>query len=497
MSLNPQRNKTTKKCGLCGLATFPPHTYSNCPEKDKHSKLFASLSAKALSRKRPNRPQTAIERVEPPPRMFTQLSPPPPPAVVIRPLTTFPSSPIAPFLISSLEPLPFPEMSLVPTPEFDIDTFVPTQELNTTAQLVTLDSVKQMMAHFESRFASLQAELREQQQKTAEHEHRVAEHEHRVAEHERRAVEQERRAAEQERRAAEQELKIEELIGSSRSHEQDLRNLKQAIIYQCYAWQIGLVVTPADLSIIGYSEVDLNSIHSFHLGDICLFLSDHPETKSNQVNTIWLIMERMLQNHDTESLTLKHNQKVISLPTSEARNHLLSTTLPDRKALLALRLRLVRRQILTDFSAFRASQQHRVSLTATQSETLTRLESLVRNMPFAIPETIPGSGIGKSFFTMLLLEKFSTDHDNEDIASSSSSPPLSPCYRLSEKSVGVFVYLFLCLTVDDCSLKPSSIINFERWRTFMNIFNHLIRDLQTTPLPAPLLDSQRIQNHNN
>jgi multidrug efflux pump subunit AcrA (membrane-fusion protein) len=323
-------------------------------------------------------------------------------------LTAFPSSPIAPYLSSSIESLPFPESTLLPTQEFDIDTLVPTQEFNTTAQLVTLDSIKQIMAqqqaHFESRFTSLQEELREQQRKTAEQERRADEQE-------RKADEQERRADEQERRADEQAQKVEELVGSSRSHERDLRNLKQAIIYQCYAWQAGPFITPADLSTIGYNEVNSHSIHSLHLGDLCLFLSDHPEKKSNQVNTIWLIMERMLQNHETESLVLKHNQQKISVTGSDARNHLLSTSLPDRKELLALRLRLVRRQILADFSAFRSSQQHRVSLTGTPSETetLTRFEDLVQNLPFAIPETIPRSGIAKSFYTMLLLEKFSAE----------------------------------------------------------------------------------------
>jgi hypothetical protein len=386
MSLNPHTNKTNKKCGLCGLATDPPHTYLNCPKKDDLPERFASLTAKAQTRKRP-RPQTAIEHVEPPPRIFTQLSPIPSPAFVTRPLTAFPSSPIAPYLSSSIESLPFPESTLLPTQEFDIDSLVPTQEFNTTAQLVTLDSIKQIMAqqqaHFESRFTSLQEELREQQRKTAE----------------------------QERRADEQAQKVEELVGSSRSHERDLRNLKQAIIYQCYAWQAGPFITPADLSTIGYNEVNSHSIHSLHLGDLCLFLSDHPEKKSNQVNTIWLIMERMLQNHETESLVLKHNQQKISVTGSDARNHLLSTSLPDRKELLALRLRLVRRQILADFSAFRSSQQHRVSLTGTPSETetLTRFEDLVQNLPFAIPETIPRSGIAKSFYTMLLLEKFSAE----------------------------------------------------------------------------------------
>ena len=66
--------------------------------------------------------------------------------------------------------------------------------------------------------------------------------------------------------------KVEELSASSRSHEADLRNIKLAVICQCYAWPAGPFITQDDLLTIGYSELSIESVHSLQQSDVCLFL---------------------------------------------------------------------------------------------------------------------------------------------------------------------------------------------------------------------------------
>ena len=285
-------NKTAKikKCGLCSQSTNPPHTYLNCPRKDELPERYEKLASKAQSRKR-SRSQIMAESAATA-RIFTEISSPCPAQrgqaeAVISPrllLSEFPSSPIAPYLAGSVEPLPFQ------FPEDETNRQQHHSSQFTESDRIELEDLKSLMlqrnSYYDDQFSQLKEIILGQRRELEEPKCKMEE--------------QQRELEEQRRISEEQRIRLDAYDTISASHEADILSLKRAIVSLCYEFPAMNFITQDDLLKMSYPEVVFESSDTLRLGDICLFLSDQREKKNSRLASFSLLWKECFNIINTD-----------------------------------------------------------------------------------------------------------------------------------------------------------------------------------------------------
>jgi FtsZ-binding cell division protein ZapB len=245
----------------------------------------------------------------------------------------------------------------------------------------------------------------------------------------------------------------EKLAEAQKNLSYEQRELKMAIIQFCYMLPASNYITQSEISNISYPEFE--PFQNWGLVELCIFLSDNQTKKKKQVEQLWTTMERILYSKREELVELKHRSRLQVIAGSELFQLFQSIETESRKDLITDKHKKFRAQMCADFLiAFRRHimpEEHGSIIDSLQA--LVEETKILEQRP---APTVSYQNIVLAFCKLLHFE--------------SHSP-----YPLSQKSLGVWVYHFLCVATELGGLQKKSFIHFDQWRFFMELFHMITR----------------------